>query len=128
MTRPKHLLWLAIPIVYVKKYQTQLTNAGFQLQTYKYNQSNTSDGPFNATVTTSSLSHDSILTPKKTQSISRSNRKKKSLYHQGPQYIYECPLCNKKFNRKKMSSRLNKHKNKTGFQCPSRTGVFIGRR
>lgn len=40
----------------------------------------------------------------------------------GPIYIYECPVCQKTFRRKKQSSQLNKHKDKYGNTCFGRTG------
>ncbi len=43
----------------------------------------------------------------------------------GPTYVYECPVCHKKFRRKKQNPKLNKHKNKSGWDCPGRAGFFV---
>lgn len=43
----------------------------------------------------------------------------------GPTYIYECGLCGKKFRRKKMDGRLNKHKAPDGMPCFGRTGLLV---
>jgi predicted nucleotidyltransferase component of viral defense system len=45
--------------------------------------------------------------------------------HYGPVYIYQCPLCQKKFRREKMDSRLNPHKNSYGMNCSGRTGYLV---
>lgn len=41
-----------------------------------------------------------------------------------PTYIYSCPICEKKFRRKKQGSRLNPHKSKDGGVCSARTGIY----
>ncbi len=43
----------------------------------------------------------------------------------GPTYVYPCGTCGKKFNRKKMDGRLNKHKAPGGFQCSGRIGFLV---
>jgi hypothetical protein len=43
----------------------------------------------------------------------------------GPTYVYECTYCGKHFNRKKQTSTLNPHKDKSGFPCPGRSAYFI---
>jgi len=43
----------------------------------------------------------------------------------GPKYIFECPLCRKRFTRISNRSSLNKHKDKNGYPCPGRTGIYI---
>jgi hypothetical protein len=42
-----------------------------------------------------------------------------------PVYIYQCPICQKKFRRNRMDGRLNAHKNERGGQCSGRTGFFV---
>lgn len=42
-----------------------------------------------------------------------------------PTFIYQCGMCGKKFRRKKMDGKLNKHKNQTGMQCSGRTGFHV---
>lgn len=43
----------------------------------------------------------------------------------GPRYIYQCPLCQKKFTRKRMNGQLNAHKSKDGLSCSGRTGMYV---
>jgi hypothetical protein len=42
-----------------------------------------------------------------------------------PTYIIECPYCAKKFNRKKSNTRLNPHKDKSGYPCSGRNGYLV---
>lgn len=58
-----------------------------------------------------------------TRSRSSSKRSKS-----GPTYVFQCSYCQKKFYRTKHDSRLNPHKDKHGYPCPSRTGYFIDTR
>ena len=46
----------------------------------------------------------------------------------GPRYIYECTYCGKRFTRKKRASRLNPHKNKSGYPCLGRAAVLVDTR
>jgi predicted nucleotidyltransferase component of viral defense system len=46
----------------------------------------------------------------------------------GPTYVYECPYCGKRFNRKRQDSKLNPHKNKHGFPCSGRHGMYVDTR
>ncbi|CAB1075669.1 hypothetical protein D1AOALGA4SA_3482 [Olavius algarvensis Delta 1 endosymbiont] len=55
-------------------------------------------------------------------SIHRSISKKQSF---GPTYVIECPYCSKKFNRKKNNTRLNPHKDKSGYPCSGRNGYLV---
>jgi predicted nucleotidyltransferase component of viral defense system len=43
----------------------------------------------------------------------------------GPTYVYQCPYCSKKFRRKTQSSALNPHKQKNGYPCPGRSGIYV---
>ena len=52
----------------------------------------------------------------------RSSSKRQSF---GPKYVIECPYCGKKFNRKKMNTRLNPHKDKNGYPCSGRNGYLV---
>jgi len=45
--------------------------------------------------------------------------------YKGPQYIYECSYCGKHFKRSRMSGRLNPHKDKSGYPCSGRYGVYV---
>lgn len=40
-------------------------------------------------------------------------------------YIYECPICKRKFYRKKKNSKLNPHKDKNGWPCSGRRGILL---
>jgi hypothetical protein len=40
-------------------------------------------------------------------------------------YTVACPICGKRFRRKKSSARLNPHKNSWGSTCPGRTGYLV---
>ena len=43
----------------------------------------------------------------------------------GPRYIYECAYCGKRFTRKRSTSRLNPHKDKSGYPCPGRAAILV---
>ncbi|TGQ46935.1 WYL domain-containing protein [Mesorhizobium sp. M00.F.Ca.ET.216.01.1.1] len=43
----------------------------------------------------------------------------------GPTYVFQCPVCRKKFKRKSMTSALNAHKGAAGYPCPGRTGIYV---
>lgn len=43
----------------------------------------------------------------------------------GPKYIFECMYCGKKFTRGSYNSSLNPHKDKNGYPCPGRTGMYV---
>jgi Nucleotidyl transferase AbiEii toxin, Type IV TA system/WYL domain len=45
--------------------------------------------------------------------------------HHGPTYVYRCPYCQKTFNRRTMDSSLNPHKDRHGYPCPGRTGMYV---
>lgn len=42
-----------------------------------------------------------------------------------PTYVYQCPICSKKFSRKSLSSTLNAHKSPHGYPCSGRTGFLV---
>jgi hypothetical protein len=46
----------------------------------------------------------------------------------GPTYVIQCPICQKKFNRKSYDTKLNAHKNDWGGQCTGRTGNLVDTR
>ena len=52
-------------------------------------------------------------------------RPSSSIYSE-PKHHYECPLCGRKFTRKKQNSTLKAHKAKDGWPCPGRTGFYLG--
>ena len=43
----------------------------------------------------------------------------------GPTYVYQCPMCSKKFSRKTQDSALRPHKSPDGWNCSGRTGYFV---
>jgi predicted nucleotidyltransferase component of viral defense system len=43
----------------------------------------------------------------------------------GPKYVFRCNVCGKKFTRKSHDSSLNPHKNKQGYPCPGRIGMYV---
>lgn len=43
----------------------------------------------------------------------------------GIEYQIECPYCNKRFKRKSMDTKLNKHKDKYGNQCYGKKGFIV---
>lgn len=55
-------------------------------------------------------------------------RASKDLAAFGPTYIFQCSLCGKRFNRKSYDVTLNPHKNKSGWDCAGRTGLYMGTR
>ena len=55
-------------------------------------------------------------------SLSRSRKRS------GPVYVYECPHCGKRFQRDRMTPKLNQHKNKNGYRCPGKFGRHVDTR
>lgn len=43
----------------------------------------------------------------------------------GPTYVYQCPICQKKFRRKTHDSALRPHKAPGGYACGGRTGFLV---
>ena len=44
----------------------------------------------------------------------------------GPKYVFECPVCGKRFTHKSYAGSLNPHKDKHGYPCGGRLGMYIG--
>jgi hypothetical protein len=42
----------------------------------------------------------------------------------GPVYVYRCPVCNKRFERKALNATLNPHKNREGRPCYGQMGIY----
>ena len=42
----------------------------------------------------------------------------------GPRYVYSCPYCGKRFTKKTMDASLNPHKDKNGWPCSGRHGIY----
>jgi len=53
------------------------------------------------------------------------SNKKTAHVNTGPTYSYKCPVCGKIFSKKKMSPRIGEHKNRAGYACGGRTGIFL---
>jgi predicted nucleotidyltransferase component of viral defense system len=59
----------------------------------------------------------------------RSPRKRRSSgLSMGPTYVYECPICRKRFRRKKQDPKLSPHKDKSGWPCGGRAGYWVDTR
>lgn len=43
----------------------------------------------------------------------------------GLSYIYRCVVCSKQFRKKSMDGSLKAHKNRRGYDCPGRVGVYV---
>jgi DNA-directed RNA polymerase subunit RPC12/RpoP len=43
----------------------------------------------------------------------------------GPMYVYECSRCNKRFEHSKRDATLRAHKDKNGWACSGRHGVWV---
>jgi predicted nucleotidyltransferase component of viral defense system len=56
---------------------------------------------------------------------STTRRPKRTTSNYGPQYIFECSHCGKRFTHKTNNPKLNKHKDKYGNLCPGRRGMYV---
>ena len=43
----------------------------------------------------------------------------------GPKYVFQCPICLKRFSHQTNNSRLSEHKNRQGYPCPGRIGNLV---
>jgi len=43
----------------------------------------------------------------------------------GPMYVFQCSICGKKFTHASYRATLNTHKNKQGYPCFGRTGIYV---
>lgn len=55
----------------------------------------------------------------------RPAKPRKATGSHGPTYVFQCPVCRKKFHRKSMTSALNPHKATNGYACSGRTGIYV---
>jgi predicted nucleotidyltransferase component of viral defense system len=51
--------------------------------------------------------------------------RRRSVSSTGPTYVYQCPVCQKKFRRKTRDTALRPHKAPGGYTCGGRTGFLI---
>ena len=80
-------------------------------------------GPLSAPVTARRSHTDNpFSTPAKTPRRTSSRRRTPSY---GPKYVHQCTLCGRKFTRKTNSTSLNPHKDKQGYPCHGRTGLYV---
>ena len=63
------------------------------------------------------------LGPKKIGLSGRYSRKRTSDF--SPKYVFQCSLCGKQFTHKSYDASLNPHKDKQGFPCYGRYGMYI---
>ena len=68
-----------------------------------------------------------IIPPTATRRSTRRSRPRRRRVSRtsGPRYIYECAYCGKHFTRKKKTSRLNPHKDKSGYPCSGRVAIYV---
>jgi predicted nucleotidyltransferase component of viral defense system len=52
-------------------------------------------------------------------------RTRRAAASRGTGYMVQCPFCNKRFKRKTMDTKLNKHKNAYGYPCSGSTGYIV---
>lgn len=83
-------------------------------------------GPISAPSTTMRAGGISSARPPKSRSTSRRPRSTTSNY--GPKYIFECGYCGKRFTHKTNDPKLGKHKDKQGYPCSGRSGMYIDTR
>jgi hypothetical protein len=77
----------------------------------------TPSGPL---IAPSSVRASAFAAPRQSRS-----RRRAAGWQSGPIYIYECGLCGKKFERKTHNSTLRPHKDRSGWPCSGRWGVFV---
>jgi WYL domain len=56
---------------------------------------------------------------------SRSSAPRKASGFGGPTHVFECSYCGKRFKRQQYDTQLRPHKDKTGWDCPGRTGYWV---
>lgn len=55
----------------------------------------------------------------------RTGRRRTRVSH-GTKYVYQCSYCGKKFTRSSYGGALRPHKDKNGYSCSGRYGVYLG--
>ncbi len=101
----------------------RVTHRGFKP---KYEVEFNPSGPLHAPETSRvENSGTSILGTQRRSSPTGRRSSTTSRMQTGPTYIFECMYYGKKFRRKSHNSRLNSHKDKNGYSCPGRTGVYV---
>lgn len=72
---------------------------------------------------TTTVSRSFSPTARRSSRPKRVSRPKAPSY--GPTYIIECSYCGKRFRRKTLSTTINKHKDKSEWNCSGRTGYHV---
>lgn len=80
-------------------------------------------GPLSAPSTTIRTSGIGSAKPQRIKSTSEKPRSTTPSY--GPKYVFECSLCGRKFTHKTNAPKLGKHKDKQGYPCSGRTGLYV---
>lgn len=80
----------------------------------------TASGPISAPPTARKSTNFGIS---RTRSTRRRSRRRTSSF--GPKYVFKCFICGKQFTRKSYNASLNQHKNRQGYACPGRTGMYV---
>jgi predicted nucleotidyltransferase component of viral defense system len=55
----------------------------------------------------------------------RASTRSRTPGHSGPTYVYQCGLCSKRFQRSRRDSTLRPHKDKNGWPCSGRHGIYV---
>ena len=84
-------------------------------------------GLISADIPTTNGGTQSLGLPRKRNNTqySKLTRHRSSGFGSDIKYIYQCSLCGKTFTRSKMDGRLNPHKNKSGWNCSGRVGIYV---
>ncbi|PIV20098.1 MAG: hypothetical protein COS40_14330 [Deltaproteobacteria bacterium CG03_land_8_20_14_0_80_45_14] len=83
----------------------------------------TASGPISAPPTFRGPTELAISKPTRKSMTPRRTRKSTTSF--GPKYIFKCALCGRKFIHKSYEASLNEHKNKKGYPCTGRFGIYI---
>lgn len=69
-----------------------------------------------------------VIAPTTTRETAGSILSARSSTPNGPTYVYECSFCGKRFNRRKQTTGLNPHKDKSGYPCFGKYAQWIDTR
>jgi predicted nucleotidyltransferase component of viral defense system len=83
----------------------------------------TPSGPISAPPIKQKSTGLGISWPRSTPTIRRRSVSKIRSF--GPKHVFRCALCGKQFTRKTYNASLNPHKNKQGYPCAGRTGIYV---
>lgn len=89
----------------------------------RYSVELTTSGSFTAPPISRSLAGIAISRSFRNRSTPKRSKRKTSNY--GPKYVFKCTICGKQFTRKSYNASLNQHKNKQGYPCYGRTGIYV---